>query len=68
MDSMNPLEIRERRSEAPNLRDRDFADQNNISEAALVAKGFAKSECGQMRCKGTCHATHQINAAKGELD
>lgn len=37
MPHPSPLEIRDLRDQSPNLRARDFADQNNISEAALVA-------------------------------
>lgn len=40
---LNPLMIRELRLESPNLRDRDFADQNNITEAQLVGAFIGQS-------------------------
>lgn len=59
MDRLKPLEIRELRSEAPNLRDRDFADQNNISEAALAA-----AYVGATATRIEAHPDHIMAAAE----
>jgi putative hemin transport protein len=61
MTVLNPQDIRALRAESPNLRERDFAEQNGISEAALLS-----AYTGQTATRIEPHPD-QIMAAAQEL-
>ncbi|MEL6919533.1 MAG: ChuX/HutX family heme-like substrate-binding protein [Pseudomonadota bacterium] len=59
VSSLSPSEIRERRQDAPEPRDRDFAEALGISEAALVA-----AYCGQGVTRIDAHPDNVMGAAQ----
>jgi len=59
MPLLSPQSIRDLRAESPNLRARDFADQNNISEAALIG-----AYVGQSATRIAAHPDQIMGAAQ----
>ncbi|MEL6623201.1 MAG: ChuX/HutX family heme-like substrate-binding protein, partial [Pseudomonadota bacterium] len=59
ISTLSPIEIRQRRADAPEPRDRDFAEALGISEAALVA-----AYCGKGVTRIDAHPDVVMRAAQ----